>query len=155
MPLPVGPRSVLPLVALYLLTVTVSTLLEFSISNINADYYFCSMIAETLIRGKLPCDHALQISASLPLSYCHRVLELVEIVPLTEEPPGLADYTLNRLVSKLRIHWQTEDLWGGALGHAQPRWTGGEAATIGRLTMDRGRIVDPGANTRDTQPVAQ
>jgi hypothetical protein len=61
MPLPAGTRPVLPLVAHDLLTVIVSPLLVFPVSNIGADHYFCSPIAEALLREKLPFHHALQI----------------------------------------------------------------------------------------------
>jgi hypothetical protein len=39
-------------------------LLVFPVGNIDADYYSSSLIAETLIRGKLPFHHALQMLAS-------------------------------------------------------------------------------------------
>jgi hypothetical protein len=53
----------LPLVAFNLLTAIVPPLAVFSVSNIDADYDLCSLIAEAeaLLRGKLPFHHALQI----------------------------------------------------------------------------------------------
>jgi hypothetical protein len=58
-----GQRPVLPLVAFNLLTAIVPPLAVFSVSNIDADYDFCSLIAEAeaLLREKLPFHHALQI----------------------------------------------------------------------------------------------
>ena len=50
-------RSVLLLVALYLLTVLVPRLLVFPVSDIDWDEYYYALIAEGLLRGQLPFDY--------------------------------------------------------------------------------------------------
>jgi hypothetical protein len=50
-------KSVVLLVALYLLTVFVPRLLVFPVSNIDWDEYYSALIAEGLLRGQLPYDY--------------------------------------------------------------------------------------------------
>src|SRR5215472_3373910 len=74
---------------------------------------------------------------------------------LAQESAHLRDDPVDRLVGELWVDRQAQDLRGGALGDAEAGWTASEAAAIGRLPVDRHRIVDPGRDAGGPEAVAQ
>ena len=76
------------------------------------------------------------------------------VFSLSEEGADLGDDAIDRLIRKLRVDGQAQNLRRGALGHAETRWTAGEPTAIGRLAMNWDRIVDPGTNPTGPQPIA-